>query len=93
MIKLHSAGLAPDCTEHGSVSTGCRTVGDFMTEAAAVYGGKLTIKVDGWINIYKVGEKRIIDGLFKSKEEADKAVGISDVFHIATVRIEWEEVQ
>lgn len=47
MIKLHSKGTAPDYTEHGSVSTDCKTVGEFMTEAAAIYGGNLTIKVDG----------------------------------------------
>lgn len=47
MIKLHSKGTAPDYTEHGSVTTDCRTVGEFMTEAAAIYGGNLTIKVDG----------------------------------------------
>lgn len=47
MIKLHSQGTAPDYTEHGSVSTDCKTVGQFMTEAAAIYGGGLVIKVDG----------------------------------------------
>ena len=47
MIKLNSKGTAPDYTEHGSVTTDCRTVGEFMTEAAAIYGGNLTIKVDG----------------------------------------------
>lgn len=47
MIKLHSQGIAPDYTEHGSVSTDCVTVGQFMTEATATYGGILTIEVDG----------------------------------------------
>lgn len=47
MIKLHSKCTAPDYTEHGSVTTDCRTVGEFMTEAAAIFGGNLTIKVDG----------------------------------------------
>lgn len=47
MIKLHSKGTAPDYTEHGSVSTDCKTVGQFMTEAAAIFGGNLTVKVDG----------------------------------------------
>ena len=48
MIKLHSNGIASDYTEHGSVTTDCKTVGEFMTQAAAIYGGgELTIKVDG----------------------------------------------
>ena len=47
MIKLHSQGTAPDYTEHGSVSTDCVTVGEFMTEATASYGGGLVIEVDG----------------------------------------------
>ena len=47
MIKLHSQGTAPDYTEHGSVSTDCVTVGQFMTEATAIYGGGLVIEVDG----------------------------------------------
>lgn len=47
MIKLHSKGTAPDYTEHGSVSTDCKTVGQFMTEAAAIYVGGLVIEVDG----------------------------------------------
>lgn len=47
MIKLHSKGTDPDYTENGSVTTDCRTVGEFMTQAAAIYGGNLTIKVDG----------------------------------------------
>lgn len=46
MIKLNSQGTDPDYTEHGSVSTDCVTVGQFMTEAAATYGGGLTIEVD-----------------------------------------------
>ena len=140
MIKLHSQGTASDYTEHGSVSTDCVTVGEFMTEAASIYGGILTIEVDGcryefnghpkimvtdetpvgdityacapgnitfivktkpksktvnqsgWINIFRISGKRIINGLYDSKEEAGKAVGISDEFHVATVRVEWEEV-
>lgn len=47
MIKLHSSGIAPYYTEYGRVTTDCNTVGQFMTEAAAIYGGELTIKVDG----------------------------------------------
>lgn len=47
MIKLQSAGTAPDYTEHGSVSTDCKTVGEFMTQAAAIFGGNVTIIVDG----------------------------------------------
>lgn len=47
MIKLNSKGTASDYTEHGSVSTDCMTVGEFMTQSAAIYGGNLTIKVDG----------------------------------------------
>lgn len=47
MIKLHSSGIASDYTEHGSVTTDCKTVGQFMTEAAAIFSGNLTIKVDG----------------------------------------------
>lgn len=47
MIKLNSKGTASDYTEYGSVTTDCKTVGKFMTEAAAIYGGNLTIKVDG----------------------------------------------
>lgn len=46
MIKLNSKGTAPDYTEHGSVTTDCVTVGQFMTEAAAIYGSGITIKVD-----------------------------------------------
>lgn len=140
MIKLHSQGTAPDYTEHGSVSTDCKTVGQFMTEAAAIYGGGLmievesdryefqgnpkirvtdntpvgeitytsvpggitfivkikpkpkTVKQSGWINIFRISGKRIINGLYESKVEAEKAVGIYDEFHVATVRVEWEEV-
>lgn len=29
------------------ISTDCKTVGEFMTEAAEIYGGGLVIKVDG----------------------------------------------
>lgn len=141
MIKLNSKGTAPDYTEHGSVTTDCRTVGEFMTEAAAIYGGNLTIKVDGCrydlfdnpklrvsdgtpldfvtyastpgsmvfnvttkpkpktvrksglVNIFRLCGKMIVNGLYDSKEEAKKEVGISDEFHVATVRVEWEEVE
>lgn len=55
MIKLNSKGTAPDYTEHGSVTTDCRTVGEFMTEAAEIYGSNLTIKVDG--DRYEFSEK------------------------------------
>lgn len=48
MIKLNSQGTAPDYTEYGSVTTDCRTVGEFMTQAAAIYGVGLTIKVGGF---------------------------------------------
>lgn len=47
MIKLNSKGTAPDYAEHGSVSTDCKTVGKFMTEAAAIFGGNVTVIVDG----------------------------------------------
>lgn len=33
--------------ENFKIETDCRTVGEFMTEAAAIYGVNLTIKVDG----------------------------------------------
>lgn len=141
MIKLNSQGTAPDYTEHGSVTTNCVTVGQFMTEAAAIYGGGLTIKVDGfrfeffdnpkirvnddtpideiqyasapgsftfivktkqkpktvkksgWVNLFRLCGKMFVNGLYDSKEEAENVAGISDEFHVATVRVEWEEVE
>lgn len=130
--------------ENRKVETDCMTVGEFMTEAAAIYGGGLVIEVDGcryefhdspkirvtdetplgsvaveradsllsgvtvlrvttkpkpktlnksgWINIFRISGKRVINGLYESKAEAEKAVGIYDEFHVATVRVEWEEV-
>ncbi len=126
------------------VETDCKTVGDFMTEAAALIGGNITIIVDGcryefhdnptikvtdntplgsvtvepadcllsgvtvlsvitapkpktekksgWVNIFRISGERIINGLYESKVEAEKAVGIYDEFHVATVRVEWDEV-
>lgn len=47
MIKLNAQGTAPDYTEHGSVSTDCKTVGKFMTQVAAIFVGNLTVIVDG----------------------------------------------
>lgn len=52
-----------------------------------------TVRKIGWLNIFRIGGKRVINGLYDSKEQADKAVGISDEFHVATVRVEWEEVE
>lgn len=128
------------------IETDCRTVGEFMTEAAALFGGHVDIIVDGcryefhdtpkirvtddtpigsvvwdyhgggmfggasdqftvltkpkpktvrksgWLNIFRLAGKRVINGLYDSKEQAEKAVGISDEFHVTTVRVEWEEV-
>lgn len=34
--------------ENWKVETDCKTVGEFMTEAAAIYGGGFTINVDGF---------------------------------------------
>ena len=141
MIKLNSKGTAPGYTEHGSVTTDCVTVGQFMTEAAAIYGGGLTIKVDGfrheffdnpkirvtddtpideisyasapgsvtfivktkpkpktvkksgWANIFRLCGKMFVNGLYDSKEEAEKAVRITGDFYVDTVRVEWEEVE
>lgn len=39
MIKLDK--------ENFKIETDCRTVGEFMTEAAAIFGGNITIIVDG----------------------------------------------
>lgn len=130
--------------ENWKVETDCKTVGDFMTEAAELSGGNITIIVDGcryefhddpeirvtdgtplgsvaveradsllsgvtvlrvttapkpktekhsgWINIFRISGKRIINGLYESNVEAENAVGIYDEFHVATVRVEWEEV-
>lgn len=47
MIKLHSKGISSDYTEYGGVSTDCKTVGKFITQASAIFGGHLIIKVDG----------------------------------------------
>ncbi|MBO7541931.1 MAG: hypothetical protein J6T33_09760 [Bacteroidales bacterium] len=157
MIKLNSKGTAPDYTEYGSVSTDCVTVGQFMTEAAATYGGGLTIKVDGdryefsdnpkirvtdhtpieeiaytsvprrvtfivttrpkpktvkksgWVNIYRASfdnyktktntdNRRLAPQVYNSKEAAEQAVRLlSDPVErqmfIATVRVDWEEVE
>ena len=130
--------------ENWKVETDCKTVGEFMTEAAELSGGNITIIVDGcryefhdnpkikvtddtplgsvtaepadsllsettvfrvttapkpktvkksgWINIFRISGKRIINGLYDSKVEAEKAVGIYDEFHVATAKVEWEEV-
>ncbi len=141
MIKLNPKNTAPDYTEYGSVSTDCVTVGQFMTEAAAIYGSVLTIKVDGskyefsenskirvtdntpldfvtyastpgskvfnvkikpkpktvkksgWVNLFRLCGEMVVNGLYDSKEEAEKAVGIFDEFHVATVCVDWEEVE
>lgn len=137
MIKLDK--------ENFKIETDCKTVGDFMTEAAAIFGGNVTFIVDGcrydfhdspkvrvtddtpigsvaveqadsllsgvtvlrvttapkpktekhsgWINIFRISGKRIINGLYESNVEAENSVGIYDEFHVATVRVEWEEVQ
>lgn len=136
MIKLDK--------ENFKIETDCKTVGDFMTEAAAIFGGNVTFIVDGccyefhdspkvrvtddtpigsvaveqadsllsgvtvlrvttapkpktekhsgWINIFRISGKRIINGLYESNVEAENSVGIYDEFHVATVRVEWEEV-
>lgn len=52
-----------------------------------------TVRKSGWLNIFLLAGKCVINGLYDSKEQAEKAVGISDEFHVATVRIEWEEVE
>lgn len=63
MIKLHSIGTAPDYTEHGSVSTDCKTVGEFMNQAASKFGGNLTIKVDGCrYDLFDSPKLRVADG-------------------------------
>lgn len=137
MIKLD--------TKNWKVETDCKTVGEFMTEAAA-FGLSVKVSIDdcdnyffeggqkvkvvddtpidkvlfdrtdhtlntrasfrvftkpkpktvrktGWINIFQLCGKRIVNGLYDDKKEAEKAVGISDGFLVATARVEWEEVE
>lgn len=137
MIKLD--------TKNWKVETDCRTVGEFMTEAAA-FGLSVKVAIDdcdeyffegcqkvmvvdntpidkvlfdrtdytlharasfrvftkpkpktvrksGWINIFRLGEKRVLNGFYKSKEEAVSFIGLEKDIHVATVKVEWEEVQ
>lgn len=132
--------------ENFKIETDCKTVGEFMTEAAAFGCDRLIIKVDGcryeffdnpkirvtddtpiglvfvdsissgginpdtvritvitkpkpktviksgWINIFMLGEKRVINGFYKSKEEALSYIGPEKDLHVATVKVEWEEL-
>lgn len=52
-----------------------------------------TVMKSGWTNIFKLGEKRVLSGFYKSKEEAVSFIGLEKDIHIATVKVEWEEVQ
>ena len=51
-----------------------------------------TVRKFGWINIFKLGGKRVLNGFYKSKEEAASFIGIEKDIHVATVKVEWEEV-
>ena len=137
MIKIDKENL--------KIETDCRTVGEFMTEAAAFGCDRLVIKVDGcryeffdnpkirvtddtpiglvfidhigsggitpdevyisvlskpkpktvrksgWINIFKLGERRVLNGFYKSREEAASFIGLEKDIHVATVKVEWDE--
>ena len=139
MIKLDE--------ENYKIETDCKTVGDFMAEAAAIFGGNVTIIVDGcryefhdnpkirvtdetplgsvaveradsllpgvtvlrvttapkpktvrksgWVNIYRDGNddnKRTVGThIFPSVYAATAPLSLLNC--VATVRIEWEEVQ
>ena len=141
------------------ITTDCRTVGEFMTEAAAILGGNVTVIVDGcryefhdnpeirvtddtplgsitvepadsllsgaavlrvttapkpktvrkngWVNIYRANSdnykttpdnRRPSPQVYNSKEAAEQAVRllsnpVERQMFIATVKVEWEEVQ
>ena len=133
--------------ENYKIETDCKTVGEFMTEAAAIFGGNVTIIADGcryefrdnpkitvtddtplgsvtveradsllscvtvlrvtakpkpktvrksgWVNILRSetdGMTYCGDNIYKDKSLAER-VGEDCGNNIATVRVEWEEVE
>lgn len=60
MIKLDSGNIAGDYTHYGSVSTDCKTVGEFMTQAVEKFKNVKIIIDDNCTYYFKGGEKVMV---------------------------------